>query len=223
MTSRIISAAAMCALCPWTIAVVHAQEAAAPTNEAPSAELIIDAEKDIAPPAPMAPGEEPLPDMNKPLPGEENIFGQDLFGTTGTTMEPPEPQIPARPPLLEDPGEAERKTRVQFRKVKAVLDRDPQLIELQAIADRASNSEDRRAARRAYYALFFQKVRKADPKLSDYADHLEASSLFYLYQTRVEPTLPLNPPPQPQPQARFIPKSEIPSGEIPPEPPDERR
>ncbi len=220
MTSRIISAAAVCALCPWTIAVVRAQEAAAPTNEAPSAELIIDAEKDIAPNAPMAPGEEPLPDMNKPLPGEENIFGQDLFGTTGTTMEPPEPQIPARPPLLEDPGEAERKTRVQFRKVKAVLDRDPQLIELQAMADRASTSEDRRAARRAYYALFFQKVRKADPNLSDYADHLEKFSLFYLYQTRVEPTLPLNPPPQPQPQEKFIPKSEIPSGEIPPESPN---
>lgn len=223
MTSRIISAAAVCALCPWTTAVVRAQEAAAPTNEAPSAELIIDAEQDIAPAAPMAPGEEPLPDMNKPLPGEENIFGQDLFGTTGMMIEPPEPQIPARPPLLEDPSEAERKTRVQFRKVKAVLDRDPQLIELQDMADSASTPEDRRAARRAYYALFFQKVRKADPKLSDYADRLEKSSLVDLYQTRIEPTVALNPPPQPQPQAKFIPKSEIPSDEIPPEPADERR
>lgn len=214
MTHRIIFAATACLVCFRTSAGLRAQENAAPTNEAPSAELIIDAEKDIAPAAPMAPGEEPLPDMNKPLPGEENIFGSDLFGTSGMVSQPSEPVIPERPPLLEDPIEAERKMRVKFRKVKAVLDRDAQLVELEDMADRAATPEDRRAARRAYYALFFSKVRKADPSLADYADRLERVSLFDLYQTRIEPTLPLNPPPQPQPQAKFIPRSEIP-GEAP--------
>lgn len=216
MTHRTIFAAAACLVVGlWTTANLRAQQNAVSTNEPPSAELIIDAETDIAPEAPMAPGEEPLPDMNSPLPGEENIFGSDLFGTPGAVSQPSEPVIPERPPLLEDPIEAERKMRVKFRKVKAVLDSDPQLVELEQMADTAATPEDHRAARRAYYALFFSKVRKSDPKLADYADRLEALSLSDLYQTRIEPTVPLNPPPQPQPQAKFITPSQLP-GEAPP-------
>ncbi len=206
MLFRITLATAALLLAPWTAGPAWAQEQQpAATNETPSAELIIDAEKDIVGEPPREPGEEPLPPMDGALPGEEDIFGADLFGTPGTITAPQEPVIPPRPPLLEDPREAERKMRVQFRKVKAVLDRDPQLIELQEMAARAPTPEDQRAARRAYYALLFSKVRKADAKLSDYADTLESLSLAGLYQTRIEPTMPLNPPPQPQPQAKFIP------------------
>ena len=213
---RTITLAAACFAALWLASPSPAQEPApmpqpqpAPA-EKPSAEMITDAEKDITPEPPKEPGEEPLPPMDNGLPGEQNIFGNDLFGTPGTVTAPPEPVIPPRPPVLEDPKEAERKTRVQFRKVKAVLDRDPQLIALQELAATAPTPEDNRAARRAYYALFFSKVRKADPKLSAYADALERSSLAGLYQTRIEPTLALNPPPQPQPQAKFIPPSQIP-------------
>jgi hypothetical protein len=83
-------------------------------------------------------------------------------------------------------------------------------MELQAMAQRAPTPEDQRAARRAYYALFFEKVRKADPTLADFADKTEEGSLAGLYQTRIEPTLALNPPPQPQPQERFIPRQQFP-------------
>lgn len=198
---------------------VLAQDEAIPTTpeppEHPSAELVLpdvpDDERNITPEPPREPGEEPLPAMNGTLPGEENIFGNDLFGFPGAVTAPSEPIIPERPPLLEDPQEAERKLRVQFRKVKAVLDRDPQLLALQETANIAPTPEDQRAARRAYYALFFQKVRKADPKLTDYADRLERSSLVPLYQTRITPTLPLNPPPKPQPRPEFIPPIEHPA------------
>lgn len=185
-----------------------AQDEPAPAPaEAPSAELIIDAEEAVIPEPQLAPGEEPLPPMDGGLPGEENLFGNDLFGMPDTYTPPP--AMPERPPLLDDPQELERKQRVQLRRIKAVLDRDPQLVELQEMADTATTPEDRRAARRAYYALFFDKVRKQDPKLADYADKLEKASLRNLYQTRIEPTLALNPPPLPQPQAQFIPKRQF--------------
>ncbi len=207
----VILTAAAALLAPGALLPLHAQEetptGAPGTAEAPSAELIIDAEEAVISEPSLAPGEEPLPPMDAPFPGEDNIFGNDLFGMPDTYSPPP--AMPERPPLLEDPQESERKMRVQLRKLKAVLDREPQLFELQEMADQATTPEDRRAARRAYYALFFDKVRKADPKLADYADRLEKASLKNLYQTRIEPTLALNPPPQPQPQVQFIPKRQF--------------
>ena len=185
--------------------------AAAPTSESPSAEMIIDAEEEVLEEPAMEPDEQPLPPMDgdSPFPGEENIFGADLFGGPDMFM-PPMPDIPEAPPMIEDPKELERKMRVKLRRIKARLSQDPQLLELQDMAARAPTPEDQRAARRAYYALFFDKVRKADSSLSEYADGLEKSSLAGLYQTRIEPTLALTPPPQPQPQEQFIPKQEFP-------------
>lgn len=185
--------------------------AAAPAGDAPSAEMIIDAEEVVREEPAMEPDEQPLPPMDgdSPFPGEENIFGADLFGAPDMFM-PPMPDLPEVPPMIEDPQELERKMRVKLRRIKARLSQDPQLLELQDMAARAPTPEDRRAARRAYYALFFDKVRKADPGLSEFADGLEKSSLVGLYQTRIEPTLALNPPPQPQPQEKFIPKQEFP-------------
>ncbi len=181
------------------------------TPEAPSAELIIDAEEEVLEEPAMEPGEQPLPPMDGDgaFPGEENIFGADLFGPPDMFM-PPMPDIPEVPPMIEDPKELERKMRVKLRRIKARLGQDPQLMELQAMAQRAPTPEDQRAARRAYYALFFEKVRKADPALADFADKTEQGSLAGLYQTRIEPTLALNPPPQPQPQERFIPRQQFP-------------
>ena len=176
----------------------------------PSAELIIDAEQTIVKEPALAPGEEPLPPMDGGLPGEQNIFGNDLFGTGTGIYAPRTPQIPARVPLLEDPQEAERKMRIRLRKIKAGLDRDPRLMELEEMAAKAPTPEDYRAARRAYYTVFFEKVRRADSSLKDYADKLEKQSLAGLYQTRVEPTWPLRPAPEPQPQAKFVPAAEYP-------------
>jgi len=197
---------------PRAVAQEEGAEPAVDPGEAPSAELIIDAEETVLEEPALEADEEPLPamDITDPFPGEENIFGDDLFGGSQFFAPPPMPSIPDRPPLLEDPKELERKMRVRLRKIKARLDRDPQLLDLQDMAERAPTPEDYRAARRAYYALFFQKVRQADETLSEYADKLEKSSLAGLYQTRIEPTFAMNPPPQPQPRAEFIPKPQFP-------------
>lgn len=183
--------------------------AAPPPGEQPSAELIIDAEETVAN-EPAVPGaDEPLPELEGQLPGEQNIFGDDLFGP-GDFYSPVIPEIPSVPPVIEDPREAERKMRVKFRKLRARIEGDPDLISLKDMAERAPTPEDYRAARRAYYALFFRKVRKADGSLKDYADKLEKQSVAGLYQTRIEPTVPLNPPPEPQPAAQFIPPNQFP-------------
>ena len=185
--------------------------AEAPDDEAPSAEMIIDAEEEVLQEPALDPNEQPLPPMDgdAPFPGEENIFGADLFGGQDMFM-PPVPDIPEAPPLLEDPKELERKQRVKLRRIKARLSQDPELLTLQDMAARAPTPEDQRAARRAYYALFFNKVRAADPDLTEYADRLERVSVAGLYQTRIEPTLALSPPPQPQPQEQFIPEQQFP-------------
>lgn len=181
--------------------------------EKPSAELIIDAEETIIKEPALEPGEEPLPRMDAPFPGEADIFGADLFGAPssdagGVTSRGS--SVPMPLPVLEDPLETQRKMRIRLAKIKARLDRDPQLLELEQMADTAPTPEDYRAARRAYYALFFDKVRRADGTLKAFADQLEKESLAGLYQTRVEPTWPLREPPRPQPQAKFIPPRQYP-------------
>jgi len=183
-------------------------------GEAPSAELIVAPEKSEVTEPTLSPGEEPLPSMDGKLPGEENIFGNDLFGgSEAFNPPPPMPQIPDRPPVVEDPNEVERKLRVKFRQVKARIQNDPQLLQLTDMAQHAANPEDYRTARRSYYALFYGKVRKADSSLSSYADKLEKLAVAGLYQTRIQPTVALNPAPEPQPDQKFIPANEYPDAE----------
>lgn len=188
-----------------------AQEPGA-TEEKPSAELIIDAEETVIKEPALEPGEEPLPAMDGKLPGEENIFGDDLFGapSSGGGVRSGAPRLPSPVPLLEDPLETERKMRIRLRKIKAGLDRDPRLVELEQMAAMAPTPEDYRAARRAYYTLFFDKVRRTDGTLKDFTEKLEKESLAGLYQSRIEPTWPLREPPQPQPQAKFVPPRQYP-------------
>ena len=206
----------------WLISLtaVSAQQAttaatpAASTAEKPSAELIIDAEETVIKEPALEPGEEPLPLMNGKIPGEDDIFGDALFDPStpvGSGMGAPAlPRIPPPLPVLEDPIEKERKMRIRLRKIKARLDRDPRLIELEQMAATAATPEDHRAARRAYYALFFSKVRAADSTLKDFAEKLEKQSLAGLFQSRVEPTQPLREPPRPLPSARFLPPKQYP-------------
>lgn len=218
MSHRFLKSGLIALLAACTPAL--AQEEAA-QEEKPSAELIIDAEETIIKEPALEPGEEPLPTMDGSFPGEQNIFGDDLFGapTTGGGSLTRTPRLPVQVPLLEDPLETERKMRIRLRKIKAGLDRDARLIELEEMAATAPTPEDYRAARRAYYTLFFDKVRRADATLKDYADKLEKESLAGLFQSRIEPTWPLQPPPAPQPQAKFVPPRQypdvVPAGEEP--------
>jgi hypothetical protein len=185
--------------------VSHAQEA-----EKPSALLINEAESAVVSDPGLDLAQEPLPAMDIPTPENDNIFGEPLYAPEDVMTGPRAPVIPAPLPSLEDPFEKERKQKIRLRQIRARLQSDPRLEELRVMAERAPTPEDYRAARRAWYTLFFDRVRAADGTLKDLADKLEKQSLAGLYQTRIEPTWPLEPAPQPQPQARFVPPREFP-------------
>jgi len=191
------------------VATAPAQQDGEP---APSAELIIDAEETIINEPTFDPGTAPLPALDIPFPEDDNIFGDALYAPEAVTgvARRPDPFVAPPLPVLEDPQETERKMRIRLRKIRARLVQDPRLVELERLAAEAPTPEDYRAARRAWYALFFDRVRRADGTLKEYADKLERASLAGLYQTRIEPTQPLQPPPQPQPQARFVPERQYP-------------
>ncbi len=182
------------------------------TEEKPSAELIIDAEEAVVAEPAMQPGEDPLPPMDNALPGDMNIFGADLFGpgAAGASVGAADFQPPPRLPDLQDAQELQRKTQVRFRRVAARLERDPQISDLQEMARQATTPEDRRAARRAYYTLLYEKARQIDKTLTDYTDSLEKKAIARLAQTRIEPTIPLNAPPPPPVREKFQPKPQYP-------------
>lgn len=203
---------------------LHAQDpAASPTNSSPSAQLITSPEQTVLGEPRLEPGEEPLPSMDGSIPGDANLFGEDLLGPGTGSYAPREPTaIPPRLPVLEDPLEAERKMRIRLRRIMAELDRDPRLVELRETADRAPTPEDRRAARRAYYTLFFDKVRRADASLTKFVAPLERKALAELYQSRVEPTVPLSAPPAPQPSAKLAAQLQDPWAKVEPATPAPR-
>ncbi len=150
---------------------------------------------------PLAPGEEALPPLEGGFPGDDAIFGSESLGVSalpGANLRPSR-VIPPRPVLAPDSAEEARKMRIRFREAKIVADRDPAVQEMWQLSETAKTDEDKRAALRAYYRLLFSRVRKIDPKLKAYTEPKEAAALALLAQTRVDPTVPLNPPPLPEP------------------------
>jgi len=109
--------------------------------------------------------------------------------------------IPSVPPAPAGPSaaELERKQKIRYTEVRTKVERDPEVRSLLEQARKAKTFEDERAAYREYYRLLFKKIRKADKSLTGRCDALEQAYLYRLAQVRVEPTIPLKPPPKPEP------------------------
>ena len=105
------------------------------------------------------------------------------------------------PPTPSGPSaqEIERKLKVRYQEVRVQVEKDPAVRSLMEQSKSAKSFEDERAALREYYRLLFKKMKKADKDLTERCDRLEQAYLARLAQTRVEPTIPLNPPPTPAP------------------------
>jgi flagellar biosynthesis/type III secretory pathway protein FliH len=97
--------------------------------------------------------------------------------------------------------EQERKIKIRYQQVRAKAEQDSDVASLLAKAKTATTFEGERAAYRKYYELLFKKMRKLDSSLSKKCDLMEKTYLARLAQTRVEPTIPLEPPPKPEPLA----------------------
>jgi flagellar biosynthesis/type III secretory pathway protein FliH len=97
--------------------------------------------------------------------------------------------------------EQERKIKIRYQQVRAKAEQDSDVASLLAKAKTATTFEGERAAYRKYYELLFKKMRKLDSSLSKKCDLMEKTYLARLAQTRVEPTISLEPPPKPEPLA----------------------
>lgn len=116
----------------------------------------------------------------------------------------PPPVEPEQPSPINAAGNEEKqrqdqKTRYYTAKVKA--DKEEALVSLQQKADKAKSDEAKRQALREYYDLLAKRMKKIDPSLSEWIDTMHAAYLRRLAQIRVEPTIPLNPPPVPDAEA----------------------
>ena len=105
------------------------------------------------------------------------------------------------PPASTGPSaqEIERKLKARYQEVRIQVEKDPAVRSLMEQSKTAKTFEDERAALREYYRLLFKKIRKVDKALTDRCDRLEQAYLARLAHTRIEPTIPLNPPPTPAP------------------------
>ena len=95
--------------------------------------------------------------------------------------------------------EIERKLKTRYQEIRIQVEKDPAVRSLMEQSKAAKSFEDERAALREYYRLLFKKIKKADKDLTAHCDRLEQAYLARLAQTRIEPTIPLNPPPTPAP------------------------
>lgn len=152
--------------------------------EAGAAETPIVSETDV--PGLSAPGPgQPLPDAAFADPNAVIPSGTD-------SNPPPAPSGPSA-------QEIERKIKVRYQEVRTQVEKDPEVRSLLKQSKNAKSFEDERAALREYYRLLFSKMKKVDKELTARCDRMERAYLSLLAQSRIEPTIPLNPPPTPEP------------------------
>jgi hypothetical protein len=106
---------------------------------------------------------------------------------------------PAVPPTFESAQEKARQLSIRYREVRVQAEKDPKVLSLLEQAEKARTLEDQRAAMREYYRLLFKKIVSIDKSLADKCKVMETVYLRRLAQKRLEPTIPLNPPPTPEP------------------------
>lgn len=141
--------------------------------------------------------ESEVPGLAKPPGGEP--FSDAAFADPNAVI--PGDDAMNLPPAPSGPSaqEIERKIKVRYREVRTVVEKDPEVRSLLEQANSAKSFEEERAALREYYRLLFKKMKKIDKDLSMRCDIMQNAYIARLAQTRVEPTIPLSPPPTPVP------------------------
>jgi hypothetical protein len=208
----VVSAAAVRA--EEAIPPLPAPEATPAPAETPAASPTPAATEPV-PPAPLEPATTPeaTPDVI-PLEGVSPTSGAPL--DTQDIAPLPDPSMPddaftmpnavipdeAPPPVSQALDNAQEKARLQnirYKEVRVQAEKDPKVKSLLDQANKAKTQEDKRAALREYYRLLFKKIIAIDKSLEAQCLILEDAYIRRLAQTRLEPTIPLNPPPTPEP------------------------
>lgn len=198
-------------------AAVCAQEAASPTptpNATPvPTQIPVPSPAPLPPeaPAPLEPAATPSPTPDvipmegapldtqdiAPLPTLDQAMPDDAFTQPNALV--PDEAPPAISQSLDNAQEKARLQNIRYKEVRVQVEKDPKVKSLLAQADRSKTQEDKRAALREYYRLLFKKIVAIDKSLAEKCEILETSYIHRLAQIRLEPTIPLNPPPTPEP------------------------
>ena len=144
-------------------------------------------------PQPASPADPAAPAANSGM----GSPGQNPPPSDPNSLIPP-PQEPEQPSPINSAGIEEKQRqdqKVRYYSVKVKADKDDDLITLLAKADKAKSDEAKRQALRQYYDLLAKRMKKIDSSLSDWIDTMHSAYLRRLEQVRVEPTIPINPPP----------------------------
>jgi hypothetical protein len=173
------------------------------TSAAPTSEPV--------PPPPLPPADatpSSTPDII-PLTDGAPLETQDLAPSIDQAMPDdaftaPNAVIPdeAPPPVARALDNAQEKLRLQnirYKEVRIQVEKDPKVKSLYNQSVKAKTPEDQRAALREYYRLLFKKMIAVDSSLEGKCRAMEDAYLRRLVQERLEPTIPLNPPPTPEP------------------------
>jgi hypothetical protein len=127
------------------------------------------------------------------MPDEAYTQPEALIPDTGPVVPPPAPVT------FESTQEKARQLSIRYREVRVQAEKDPKIVSLLEQAEGARTLEDQRAAMREYYRLLFKKIASIDKSLTEKCKVMETAYLRRLAQERLEPTIPLNPPPTPEP------------------------
>ena len=127
---------------------------------------------------------------------QDFVEPNDLMPADGAGSPPIDPRT-----LAASGEEQERKLNIRYKEIRLKAEKDPSVATLLDKAKTASTFEGERAAYREYYRTLFRKMKKLDNLLAKKCDLMEKTYLSRLAQTRIEPTIPLEPPPTPKPLA----------------------
>ena len=144
-------------------------------------------------PQPVSPTDPAAPAANSGM----GSPGQNPPPSDPNSLIPP-PQEPEQPSPINSAGNDEKQRqdqKVRYYSVKVKADKDEDLTALLAKADKAKSDEAKRQALRQYYDLLAKRMKKIDSSLSDWIDTMHSAYLRRLDQIRIEPTIPINPPP----------------------------
>jgi hypothetical protein len=146
-----------------------------------------------------APGAAPVgADSNAPAANSGmGSAGQNPPPSDPNSLIPP-PVEPEQPSPVNASGNEEKQRQEQktrYYSAKTQADKEEALASLQAKAEKAKSDEAKRQTLREYYDLLAKRMKKIDPSISDWIDTMHAAYLRRLEQVRVEPTIPVNPPP----------------------------
>mgnify|MGYP001191707993 CR=1 FL=1 len=127
------------------------------------------------------------------IPNPDELLPDDVYAPEDDEIAPPAPTI------TESKIDRDRRLAIRYQEVKLLALKDPAIREMREKADVARTDEAKRQALREYYKMLFAKMVSIDPELTKKCELMETAYMRRVSQFRVMPTIPLQPPPTPEP------------------------